>query len=121
MDVQKYRRRLLELDTQLSGRIARERGAAREQALSGTPGDIGDASVADESGSESFTEAEADATVLQQVKDALGRIDAGTFGQCVVDGGSIEEKRLDAVPWAPYCLKHQEEREGASPLKTPTL
>ena len=30
------------------------------------------------------------ATVLQQVRDALRRIDEGTFGRCVVDGVAIE-------------------------------
>jgi RNA polymerase-binding transcription factor DksA len=38
----------------------------------------------------------------------------------VVDGAPIEEKRLEAVPWTPYCLKHQQLLEGASRPK-PTL
>jgi RNA polymerase-binding transcription factor len=86
-----------------------------------TPGDVGDVSISDEGESETFTEAELDATVLQQVRDALRRIDDGTFGRCVVDGGMIEEKRLQAVPWTPYCLKHQRLLEAASRPRTPTL
>jgi RNA polymerase-binding transcription factor DksA len=39
----------------------------------------------------------------------------------VVDGGPIEEKRLEAVPWTPYCLKHQKLLEAASQTRTPTL
>ena len=53
--------------------------------------------------------------------DALKRIDDGTFGTCVVDGGPIEEARLEAVPWTPYCLKHQQMREASAPPRTPTL
>jgi DnaK suppressor protein len=123
MNVQEYKRRLLELETRLSTRAARERERAREQVIdsSGNVGDIGDASVADEIVNADFTEAELDATVLQQVRDALGRVDDGTFGRCVVDGGPIEPKRLEAVPWTPYCLKHQQLLEAASQPRTPTL
>src|SRR5262245_18221773 len=120
MNVQEFRRRLLELETQRSARTERGHEAARAQVLD-SPGDIGDLSVADEGQHEAFTEAELDATVLQQVRDALRRIEEGTFGRCVVDGGPIEPKRLEAVPWTPYCLKHQRLLEAASRPKTPTL
>jgi len=120
MDMNRYKQRLLELETQLSARAAREREEARGQVLD-TPGDIGDASVADEDQSEDFTEGELDATVLQQVRDALKRVDDGTYGRCVVDGGPIEPERLDAVPWTPYCMKHQTKLEQDAQQKTPTL
>lgn len=120
MDVQAYKRRLLELDQSLSSRVAEDRARGREQTLD-TAADMGDAAVADEAASEDFTEAELDATVLQQVRDALRRIDDGTYGRCVVDGGPIEPKRLDAVPWTPYCIKHQRLTEAASRPKMPTL
>jgi DnaK suppressor protein len=120
MNVQQYQRRLLELETRLSARATREREQGREQTMD-SAGDAGDASVTDESESEDFTEAELDATVLQQVRDALKRIDDGTYGLCVVDRGAIEPKRLDAVPWTPYCAKHAQSLETASQRKTPTL
>lgn len=120
MDVQEYRRRLLELETRLSTRASRARERAREQVLD-SAGDTGDASVADEGESQDFTEAELDASVLQQVRDALRRVDSGTFGLCVVDGEPIEPKRLEALPWTSHCLKHQELLEAASRPKTPTL
>lgn len=120
MNVQEYKRRLLELETRLSGRTTREREAARDQVLD-SPGDAGDASVVDEGESETLAETELDATVLQQVRDALRRIDDGTFGRCVVDGEPIEQKRLEAVPWTPYCLKHQKLLEAGSGPITPTL
>jgi DnaK suppressor protein len=120
MDVQDYKRRLQDLEKHLSNRAAGERVRGREQTLD-VAADSGDVSVADEAASEDFTEAELDATVLQQVRDALRRIDQGTYGRCVVDGGPIEEKRLAAVPWTQHCLKHQRLLEAASPPKTPTL
>ena len=120
MNVQHYQQRLRELETRLSSRATRERQQGREQTTD-VAGDAGDASVTDESESEDFTEAELDVTTLQQVRDALDRIDAGTFGLCAVDGEPIEPKRLEAVPWTPYCAKHAQSLEAASELKTPTL
>ena len=120
MDVKLYQQRLLELERRLSARATREEEQGREQTMD-TAGDIADDSVTDESESEDFTEAELDASVLQQVRDALKRIDDGTYGRCIVDGGPIETKRLDAVPWTPYCVKHQQSLEVASGRKTPTL
>jgi len=119
MDVEAYKNRLLELQRRLSARASRERSDARDQILD-VAGDVGDASVADEGESESLAEADLDVNVLQQVRDALHRIDAGTFGRCVVDGEPIEPHRLEAVPWTPYCVKHQRELESAA-ARPPTL
>jgi DnaK suppressor protein len=120
MDVQVYKRRLLDLERTLSTRAVRDNIRGREQTID-SAADAGDASVADEAASEDFTEAELDATVLEQVRDALRRVDAGTYGRCLVDGGAIERQRLDAVPWAAYCIKHQKLLEAASRPKLPTL
>jgi len=120
MNVEDYKNRLVALERRLAARAVRGQEAAREQ-VPDSPGDAGDASVAEEGESQAFTEAELDVTVLQQVRDALRRIADGTFGRCVVDGEPIEEKRLDAVPWTPHCLKHQARLEAESPPRTPTL
>ena len=54
------------------------------------------------------------ATVRQMVKNltqALERIRQGTFGECIECGSDIELKRLEAIPWARYCVKCQEARK----------
>src|SRR5262245_11326787 len=117
MDLNSYRQRLLELEASLSKHIRQDVGAGRDQLID-TASDVGDASVADESASEDFSEAELDATILQQVQAALRRIEAGTYGRCIVDGEPIDPKRLDAVPWTPYCAKHQRLLEAASRPKS---
>src|SRR3954451_10467143 len=101
MNLQEFRRRLLDTETRLAARIDAAHGAARAQ-VRDAAGDAADASVADEAESEGVAAAELDADVLQQVRDALRRIDDGTFGRCIVDGAPIEAKRLEAVPWARY-------------------
>ena len=45
---------------------------------------------------------------LIAVEKALGTIDEGTYGTCEECGEAIEDKRLEAVPWASYCLSCQE-------------
>ena len=40
------------------------------------------------------------------VKDALARIDAGTYGTCLTGGEAIEEDRLEADPAAKTCKTH---------------
>ena len=119
MNIQHYKQRLLDLEKTLSTRIGQEADQGRGEFIDSAH-DVGDASVADEVASEEFTEAEHNSDVLQQVRDALGRVADGTFGTCIVDGGPIEEQRLDAVPWTSYCLKHEQLRDAATPSGTPT-
>jgi DnaK suppressor protein len=118
MNIQHYKQRLLDLEKTLSARISQE---ADQGEFIDSAHDVGDASVADEVASEEFTEAEHNADVLQQVRDALGRVADGTFGTCIVDGGPIEEPRLEALPWTRYCLKHAQRLEVAASTRTPTL
>ena len=106
MNTERYKKRLLDLEKKLAARLARDVEDARGEMLD-APHDLGDAGVSAVSVQSDFTNAELDSMILQQVRDALRRIDDGTYGKCAVDRGPIEGKRLDAVPWAQYCLKHQ--------------
>src|SRR5579871_4662736 len=46
--------------------------------------------------------------LLRNVRAALRRIDEGTFGVCLHCEEDISPKRLNAVPWAAYCILCQE-------------
>jgi len=58
---------------------------------------------------EQAREAENASDTLKEVRLALARIDAGTFGLCENGGEHIEEKRLEAIPWTRYCSAHEAE------------
>ena len=58
---------------------------------------------------------------IMYIENKSGGPTTGTFGRCVVDGGAIDDKRLQAVPWTPYCQKHQQALEEQRRLRTPTL
>ncbi len=49
-----------------------------------------------------------DMKLLREVEDALRRIRKGTYGICHECDEPISAKRLDAVPWAKYCVPCQE-------------
>lgn len=48
---------------------------------------------------------------LSLVRVALERLHQGGFGECMHCGREIGEKRLDALPWTPYCIECQEKVE----------
>ena len=50
--------------------------------------------------------------LLRSVDNALRRLDEGTFGACSNCGRKIPLRRLEAVPWTPYCVACQEEAEA---------
>jgi DnaK suppressor protein len=39
-----------------------------------------------------------------EIDQAVERLDAGTYGRCVLCGTAIPEERLGAVPWAALCV-----------------
>ena len=49
-----------------------------------------------------------DMKLLREIADALQRIEHGTYGVCLECEEPISVKRLEAVPWARYCVKCQE-------------
>jgi DnaK suppressor protein len=53
------------------------------------------------------------AKLLGDVRCALDRITAGTFGLCLDCEAPISIKRLAAVPWATYCIVCQESADSA--------
>lgn len=49
---------------------------------------------------------------LRMVRQALNRVQDGSFGECVQCGTEIGSKRLEALPWTPYCIDCQEKIEN---------
>jgi DnaK suppressor protein len=45
---------------------------------------------------------------LRQIQQALDRLALGEFGMCLACEQPIAAKRLQALPWAKYCVKCQE-------------
>ena len=54
---------------------------------------------------------------LNQVNDALARLDAGEYGNCTSCGNPIGEARLEAMPFATLCIDCAEDSEDNADLE----
>jgi DnaK suppressor protein len=52
-----------------------------------------------------------ESNLLRNVRSALRRLEDGTFGTCLHCEEEISPKRLDALPWAPFCIQCQEQAD----------
>ena len=52
-----------------------------------------------------------ESSLFRNVRAALARIDEGTYGICLHCEEDISPKRLNAVPWAPFCIQCQEQAD----------
>jgi DnaK suppressor protein len=52
-----------------------------------------------------------DSVLLRNVSAALARIEDGSYGICMNCDEEIKPKRLEAVPWAKYCIRCQEDAD----------
>lgn len=77
-----------------------------------THADAADQAVATYEKNTLHQKAEQASRQLRLLDDALGRIDAEDYGECVMCGKEIAIARLEAIPWARYCVSCQEFQEG---------
>ena len=50
---------------------------------------------------------------LKDIDDALRRLDEGSYGTCEACGKPIDPERLEAKPWACFCIVDQARIEQA--------
>ncbi len=58
-----------------------------------------------------FGQTNTDRTILQMINDALERIEEDEYGLCTNCQDEVQQKRLEAVPWARHCISCQEKQE----------
>ncbi len=58
-----------------------------------------------------FHQSDESRRLLQLVNEALERMKEGTYGQCLVCEQEVQQKRLEAVPWARHCIECQEKQD----------
>jgi DnaK suppressor protein len=116
MNTEHFKKRLLDEEKGLLADIARAESDARSSRDAEVE-DPMDQVVSAEAKARLFQVTSVEWERLQQVRDALQRIEQGTYGKCVDCGKEIDAARLEAVPWTPYCRVHQEkhDREREAP------
>ena len=58
-----------------------------------------------------FAISDSERSLLFAIDEALRRIDKGVFGECVHCASSIGKPRIEALPWAAFCIDCQELKE----------
>lgn len=58
-----------------------------------------------------LTFGEADREKVEEIEEALRRMEQGVYGRCMKEGEPIPLERLREVPWARYCAEHQMQLE----------
>src|SRR5579862_9684245 len=58
-----------------------------------------------------FGQTNTDRSMLQLIDEALQRIRTGAYGTCVECEEELQQKRLEAVPWARHCVTCAEKHE----------
>jgi RNA polymerase-binding transcription factor DksA len=115
MDTEHFKQKLLEelkkVETELAGVASKDRAGeweAKETAMDTLPpmADANEAADKIEEYEENLGIDSALAAREREIKDALAKIDSGTYGACEVCGAQIEAERLEANPAARTCLAH---------------
>lgn len=110
MNTERFKRRLLDKERELVEVMARLEQDARDSGEAEVRDSTDDA-TSSQSTSEALEEDALATTTVTQVRDALKRIEDGTYGKCLMCGRQIEVARLEAVPWAAYCFEDQKEQD----------
>jgi len=113
MNNKRFKQRLLAKERELQSDTARLENEAR---ISGETEvrDSTDNATSSQAASESLQEDALASQTLVQVQEALHRIEDGSYGKCTACGRQIEAARLEAIPWATYCLEDQEKHDRAA-------
>ena len=104
---EKYRKRLLAKQEELIRDLTRNRQVT-EESVDEQAQDMVDRATSAYTREFAFSLSESDRKTLLLIDQALLRLDQGTYGTCVHCQGHVQDKRLEAVPWARHCLECQE-------------
>ncbi len=113
-ELEKYRRLLLEKWTEIVGDVTTMeenifQGGGELSSMPVHMADIGTDSFEQEFGLELVAE---EKKMLDEIQQALKRIETGEFGICEGLGIPIEKRRLEAIPWTRYSLEYAQMLEG---------
>lgn len=109
-NLQPFREKLLAQQKLLEGSMRSAVNEGRQTSSDDLP-DASDQAVQSYQKELLFTQGTHGATQLAHVRSALDRIEDGSFGECLQCSKTIGLKRLEAVPWTPYCIECQEKIE----------
>lgn len=113
-----FRRRLLALKKRIGGALSELEEEALRPVGGESAGGLSDVPVHPaDMGTDNFDEEldlallENEQQLLVDIDDALARIKAGTYGRCENCHREVPRQRLEALPYARYCIECAEKLE----------
>ena len=106
-ELEKYRRLLVDKKNSLLSELAKTKSAEEETTEESTQ-DIADKAVSSYTREFLYSLNDSERNTIQQIDQALARIEDGTYGFCLNCGNAMNEKRLSAIPWSRHCVDCQE-------------
>jgi len=107
---QPYVDALRQKQTELLDSYARDKEAGNAQPDDGIQ-DLADKAASAYSKELNFSLSDGERNLLMLIDEAFVRVKDETYGVCTNCGTTIGEKRLQAVPWTPFCIDCQELQE----------
>lgn len=111
-DVDGFRRALQNLRSRLRGDLDQMTDEALKRNQPEASGNLSNmplhmADLGTENYDQEFTLSliENEQTTLEEINDALDRVERGTFGKCLECGEPIARPRLQAIPYAKHCIE----------------
>jgi DnaK suppressor protein len=111
-EIDHYRRRLLAIKRRLDGNLSeleeetlRPLGGEPSGGLSDVPVHLADLASDDYAEEVNLGLLENEEQLLAEVDKSLDRIERGTYGRCENCGREISKERLEAIPYARYCIR----------------
>jgi DnaK suppressor protein len=101
-----FREKLLQKQLSLTNMVQRTEGYGREKEQDIQ--DVADMAVESYTKEFNFGKSSGDRQILQQIRQALERIEEKTYGTCLNCENTIQPKRLEAVPWTVLCVQCQD-------------
>jgi DnaK suppressor protein len=107
---QPYEDALRKKQSELLDSYERDKAAGNAQPDDGIQ-DLADRAASAYSKELNFSLSDAERNMLMQIDEAFERIKDGAFAVCTNCGNTIGEKRLQAIPWTPFCIDCAELQE----------
>ena len=112
-EIERYKQLLLQKRAEIVGDVSEMEGDVLKKSRLDASGDLSSMPIhMADLGTDNYEQEfalglmDSERKLLREIDDALERIERGTYGICEGTGKPIRKARLDAQPWARYCVKY---------------
>ena len=126
VDIERFKQMLFEKRTEIIGNVNEMRDEALKNSRLDASGDLSSMPIhMADIGTDTYEQEfalelmDSERKLLKKIDDALIRIEKGVYGACEGTGQQISKARLEARPWARYCVEHARMLEEGGSTEQP--